>query len=765
MNKYDRNIAKLISEIKYPLPAHFTRADGTEAQLDDLVWYYHANDKRRTRIMCCVFDSSRIRYDTLLTKNLALPSPYNHLLKTFIIETFNKPCSVSHRASMIAEARYILTKTINVGLHALSNSLLNQLYSNRRSRTAHAFIEFCHKNKLISSTVALYGIDNRDRTGESSTQEIANKLPDEDAIIALGNVYRKVFENVDSDGKVRGNCSVDIGDAFTIAMICLALGSPNRVKAEQLALTKQKIEEYSIDGKTVYSLNWKGSKGFGDNKKHILSSMHKPIEKCLNFFNNHSEKARILCSYYHNPKQSISSLLNGYHVDPERMKMIDIKNGINLFQLGYLLEFYPEDLKIKVVSKEEQGLTKKGLGREHVKRKVPPVKMVNKKICDLSEEDLIRVSGSKSNAYAVLLGSSLNGKNKLLDTGIHSIKKLQDTWIDYFKEEVIPEFPLSYTPSENYVDLRFAMFAITGHDIPNGLKMGSWSYYYIFPMQRLSSYLNSRIRKNNNCSIFSKYGYSSSLGLNSHSLRHYNNTLSSLSNIPTAIITAWSGRKNQEQTHTYIHTDDGYKAERINIVIQGGDSEHDNIRVKSLDFINESTELWATATSTGICTQNITVTPCEYLNDFVSQCFLCPQACYICGDEESISLLSKDYEYQSRRLSAIESDKRILTSKAMQRWFKIHYTNTYILNQLIEVLKNNTKGAIVELSVKNNTIKINGYNGNEFHSIELNLPDADSALSLIKRNITKPSSLPSAAPDNRSLDKIIRKFGINVEDL
>ncbi|MBN0871569.1 hypothetical protein JTL93_35595, partial [Pseudomonas aeruginosa] len=139
-------------------------------------------------------------------------------------------------------------------------------------------------------------------------------------------------------------------------------------------------------------------------------------------------------------------------------------------------------------------------------------------------------------------------------------------------------------------------------------------------------------------------------------------TLADLSSIPVEIITAWSGRKNPEQTHTYIHTTHDEKASRVSAILNPPDIDRRDIRVVSQDQLTQTTNLPASVTSTGLCTQNLNVTPCNYLNDFVSQCFMCPDTCHIAGDVKTIEFFEKDLSFQTLRLESVACDPRLPSS-------------------------------------------------------------------------------------------------------
>ncbi|GAM75652.1 putative integrase [Vibrio ishigakensis] len=774
INKYLSNLNALVNTYKNSSLPQFTNHEGYKVSFDDLVWYHTNSEGRKARVLCCVHDGIRRQHDRSLTNTSKLPSPYDHLLKVFIIDVFNLEKSAAHRSTLIAEARYILSNLSNAHLYTLTTNILTSLYHDRNSDHAHYFIHFCKKHKLVPSTLNLIGKHNRDRTGEGTLKTNLEKLPNESSIIALGDIYTKVYESVDDDGNLCPGGLIDVGDAFVIAMCCLALGSPNRAKAEQTVLEKQKLKKLTKDGKTVHSLVWKGSKGFEDNRKHVLSSMASAIDKCVRFFSRFGEPARILNSFYANPNQTLRILTKEIEIDPQRLSNLDLDNIPSMFQLGYALGFYKINQTVDVINDSMKHRLENGAVVYTSAQSKPfhcdAIYQVNlshhpikKPIWQLSQDDLVYIGQGKDAAFNTLLGYSYNKETSFIKNGAYTISELQTLWIKHYTTEYIPEFPLCYGKSENFVDMRHALFSILGCEMPTTPSFsGGTSFYSPVSISKLEAYFNNRLGKNKQTSIFSKYGYCPSLGLTSHQLRHYSNTLADLSHIPASFITAWSGRKNVRHTDTYIHTDDGFKSERVKAILSDDASTAISIRIKSLQEVSESTNIYATETSTGVCSQNLIVSPCDYLNDFISQCFLCPEACYIAGDDKAIELLEKDCQYQKRRLELVSDDARLKSSNAMQQWFKIHFFNTEVMSSLIKVMKDSPQGNTIRYARSASEFRITDISSGDRHTVKFELPNLDHKLDLL---IKDTNHSRNNFEDNEDLSDLLSMFGLSSEDL
>ena len=124
------------------------------------------------------------------------------------------------------------------------------------------------RKKLIRSTIRPREIGRKERgetySFESALDKEKQKFPDERALRALAVIFNDVIpvtREVDtaSINKLQRH-------AFVSCMTTLAMGSPNRIVAEQLMLTKQKlksrpatlIENGQHRTKNVFWLDWFG---------------------------------------------------------------------------------------------------------------------------------------------------------------------------------------------------------------------------------------------------------------------------------------------------------------------------------------------------------------------------------------------------------------------------------------------------------------------------------------------------------------------------
>lgn len=757
LNKYLGRLQKLISQYRDAQLEQFVGPHESKAGFDDLCWYHiDPNTRRRTRILCCRH-GRKGKGDTILPE-YALPYPYDYLLKVWVIEVVNKPLSAAEKIRQVMEARKVLS-FMEGDLYLQTEQSLNLIYKDW-TQYAYPFFSFCFENGLMARISKSIKVDFRDRTGHSEFDKKQSKLPDIAAVIAIAQIFTRVFEQVNADGSVSPGATVNMMDAIVSTSATLSLASSNRMAAEIPVLPKQRLHSHSENGgKPVHYLDWKGSKGYKDNKNHILEALAEKIEKALNFFHDACEPARALCRFYGNPNQSMKALLGVITVDPERQSHLFLTERPNIFQLGYALGFHGVDECVSVLKEGVDAAARyKGYRAKCFERKPIHSLLSTDKISTA----ISPVAQSSHGSLHALFGLSMQ-PNPFGEKLIVTIAEVQAWWISHLQQTIIPEFPLSYTNSENNIRLKDAMFCVLGSSFYGASRHGSGgklyqkSHYALVPLSALASNLTSRLCGNSSQStIFTDYGYSSRLHLKPHSLRHFGNTLTDMSEIPVEINTALSGRVDPEQTHSYIHTSHSEKADRVSEVINQPNKDSEVIRVISADELSRATNLPACVTSTGICTQNLIVTPCDFLNDFVAQCFLCPETCHIAGDEKAIVFFEKDFSFQNARLESVGCDRRLENSQAMKQWYAIHSRNTHFLSMLIDLMKTSPTGTIIRYSISKNEFHLTDLPTKVTKTVACALPDSEERLNRHLQQKTGDAMQHS----NTQLHSLLSSFGL-----
>ena len=762
INKYFDRLDSLIDSYRDAELKQF-EGPGGNAKFDDLIWYHiDPNTGRRTRYLCGVHGrKGKGNAGNLPTD--ALPYPYGHLIKVWLIEVVNTHLSASEKKAQMSAARKLLS-FMEGDLYTQSESTIRGLNLGARSvDRLRPFFDFCNK-KGVMRKIDLKGNDNRDRTGHASLDHALEKLPDITTVLALGNIFSCVFEYVDECGSILPGESIIMHDALVVTFTTLSLASPNRTSAEIPLLPKQKLNTHSEgDGVPVYYLDWIGSKGYRNNKNHVLSALAEPITKATNFFFKACEPARVLCRFYEKPNQSLSRLLGEFEITPDLKHNLSLTQRPNLFTLGYALGFYGVNQCVPVL--------KENVDLSSIARTKRSQCFEMKPIWSLQPEDRLSVSHTNSaslSALPLLFGYS-NMPRVFTDKITVTVGEVQAWWIAFYKENILPEFPLSFSSGESSISIKNAMFCYLGSWLygktskgGTGGKKFQKSKYSVVPLASLGSSVLTRIGVNRNIkSIFQSYGFSSGLTLSPHSLRHLSNTLADLSHIPVEIITAWSGRKNSEQTHTYIHTGDDEKAGRVSAIINPPDIDKRYIRVVSQEQLTKAINLPASLTSTGLCTQNLNVTPCNYLNDFVSQCFLCPETCHIAGDINAIGMFEKDLSFQVVRLESVAGDLRLPSSQAMKKWYIIHSRNVHVLSMLIDLMKSCSAGTTIRYSNKDSEFNLIDLDTMVIKRVACALPNFEAHL----KNLFVGEGMNATADTNPQLRSLLSSFGLSDKEV
>lgn len=577
------------------------------------------------------------------------------------------------------------------------------------------------------------------------------KLPDEEALVALGAIFNEVIPQQSELQSLQINPLSSQRDAFIAGMAALAMSSANRVAAEQTVLEKQSLKEWtgqtSKEGKnhTVHYLYWRGSKGYQDNRNHVLAAMTAPVHRTMEYFNIVCETGRIICRFYENPDSPLKDIIGEYTND--KIRCIDTSKPVHLLKLGYLLGFY-DDGNVLI----------------HVKN--GNSKIIKKAVYQLIATDILHITVHTS---MVLVGTK--AKQKTIDKILGrnpTVEEFQARWIRHIKLQ-FPQFPFASNGAKDQtVRLSSAVFCFIGRQLfkagPSYLM--AKSFYGIVPINSLAAAFANRIAPSSRMrSIFQDYfGVDCKLAIRPHQFRHWINDAAEKSGIPRQIISLFSGRVDREQTLAYIHTTDEEKVKRVRFVFDEATKDSREIKIITKEEYERVTKMAASVTATGFCTQDLTVAPCDYLNDFAFQCSLCGESCHVNRDLKSIELLKKDLKVQHGRLEEVKNDERLLHSSARQEWFLLHHRNTAMLEQLVDLMQSTEikEGSPIRY-VKNPTgaeFRISDLAARIVHKHKALLPDSKRELALSIENLKENTEKPTENQGNAGLLNLFEKFGL-----
>lgn len=516
------------------------------------------------------------------------------------------------------------------------------------------------------------------------------KLPQVSSVLALGDIFCQTIPSDRSLWDTSPNTSQVNALVSMHAALCLA--SPNRMCAEIITLQKQELIKFKTKNKhgdtvNLHSLMWQGSKKYKDYENHIGSWMAEQISRGIEYFNGVTAPYRVLANFWINQKATIKELFS--EIDDtlkKRLQIIKLKpsDNPNFIQLGYLIGFYNLDIF-------ELNITgpNKNKSKVHISELSNNFKFVLNQKSGVAE--LLGYTRISSN-------SALISKAKLKFNTFITINQLQESVYKIMCSEWA-EFPY-LSVGDNKVILSNAMWCLSGSSID-----GDGGYYQLIKASTIKGLIAKRLTMGR---LFEDFNFSKRLKVPPHNLRHFINHYGYINDVPDYILNMWSGRKDSKHLIHYVHEREEDKLARIPMVSE--QIKVDNITIVSEKEYAKQRNLVTGATSrtsVGFCSKDLRYSPCTYLSEFETQCTFCENSCHVAHDESGIRVLMKDYEIQCERL-----DKYLMHPKKnnnnQKQWFKMHKANTYLLNQLIETLKDKSirPGSVVRVITDAQQIRI-----------------------------------------------------------
>ncbi|MCG6199905.1 hypothetical protein [Psychromonas antarctica] len=733
----------------------FKNQKGEQAKWDDIAVIFTNATGVTANFLFNNDNQSNAKIGSEFTKEDRLNAETHQLLFAYLLDVLKKNVSINTKKARLAIAKQFLIKHGNnvasTSLTDIQRTIDNMAYS----QGLVSFLNWLHQHKMLATScspsipVQIRGM--RSKSGHEAIEAENSKLPDEKALLALGAIFHDVippFKSEQSDLSAWQHLvhlSLYQLDAFTCTMVALAMSSPNRAAAEQVLLTKQRLKSHTetVKGKqeTVYYLNWRGSKGYLDNQKHFNAEMAKSLDRALHYTSIVTEPARVLARFYKNPAQPLKDVLGEFKPSIENLKLQSPAMGkpITLIHLALLLGFFDGTDKVARVTHDTQGSIEAPNPKGQPKHIKP--------IAELSPFDKLLMI-SQCSCAAALLGVKLHTKKQFekycAGRKVLTVAEFQN----HFVHTNQPSLTGYNRKQTKQVDYENALFAFTAKQL-NEQKA---SHFLLVPISSLEQFFSQDLIKNKGKTqktIFERHGFSADFFIKPHQFRHWQNDYLAKKGLPHLLITMLSGRKSAEQTLTYIHTTDAQNSSVISDIMYDQEAEcevEENVgkRMQSKTQYDAATEnLTPTfVTEVGFCVQNLTLSPCTYMTEFVTQCTLCPSSCHVAHDEEAIELLKKDLKVQTYDLERVQDAINFTTSDGMQQWYLTHYRNTCMLKNLIEVLSDKTikQGSIVRYLTSSNIIRITDLDTKTVSERKLTLPNPNKALQAAIEAKTKPDN-------------------------
>lgn len=418
---------------------------------------------------------------------------------------------------------------------------------------------------------------------EESEKYRESKLPDEDAIFALADIFsRKESELSDRD-------------IFVTSAVSLLLAAPERAselfflkenciyEEENPISLKNDLASITFEKERVIGLRWYAQKNYGYDIKYIPTVMISTVELAIERLKRLSEKPRQL-SYL----LETSDKFPRHELCPDVSDDQLLTKEQVLLALGFDSSYY--DTRIKANNAGNQFLSTRGIER-------------------------------KDNIYC------LNDLNIILRSRL---------------PEGFPYIPFK-TGGGVKVKWSEALFTCFANHF-NTQKPTVMSEFWMPYIDTLNEDLSPTKKKlrgkdelANVQSIFQRWGYGD-YSLSSHQFRHLLNTIANTNGINSILLAKWSGRADMNQNRVYDHTsveERNYALmtmQKNEIVVEGGNSTY-QFQVatpRTLQELNTRTTLAMHVTEFGLCKHSYIDEPClKYRN-----CLNCTEHVCIKGDKE-----------------------------------------------------------------------------------------------------------------------------------
>ncbi|MCL1068694.1 hypothetical protein L2735_18145 [Shewanella olleyana] len=757
LNKFIKNQHVYIkNKMKQPL-INFTLPNEEQATWDSIAikfkkengitknFLFNNNKKPNAKLLTNFTDDDRLSKDS------------HYLVLAYLLDLLKEDISISRIGNKQAISRKFMGY-LNKNIALMTVEEIQKIVDTMGvTPSLNQFFDWLHKHNMISIDCIphfkSFYKTTRDLSGDDAISAEKNMIPDEQAMLALGAIFYDTIPTYISEDKTNTSNWSDLIqsklsglDAFTCTMSVLAMAAPNRAAAEQTILEKQRVQSHTetVNGteETVSYLNWPGSKGYKNNQKHINSEMAESVDRALHFTGILTEPARVLARFYNNPKLSLKKVLKDFEPSKENLAFLNapMSKPTSLIHLGLLLGFFDGTDKSVRVTKDTHGAIELPTTRGNTPKYIKPINKVS------ATDQLFIVM--KCPYIKQLLGARLvtrfAAKKYFAGKKSMTVAEFENHYIALNRDK-ITGYNKTQTKKIKY---DHALFTFNEKQ----LNKQSASHFLLVPLGTLEHHYYRDLNKKSGSSstIFERFGFSSEFRIKPHQFRHWQNDFLEKNNLPHILISMLSGRKNPEHTLTYIHTTDAQKASVISNIMFDDKTEEDVqetvlTRLQSqADYNAAMNSLSPTFVSeVGFCVQNLTLSPCTYMNDFDSQCALCSSSCHIAHDKDAINCLKDDLKVQKKRLEIVCETINFATSKAMQDWFKLHYRNTCMLKELINTLSDNSikSGSIVRILTRSNVMRITDLEKKSVEQNTLSLPNSNEVLqTMLKDKINSNSS-------------------------
>lgn len=544
---------------------------------------------------------------------------------------------------------------------------------------------FLCENKIINNFTwknpIKRGEDTIDKIGEKGKQYREKKLPNEEALIAIAEIFSIGVENLSPR------------DIFTTSCIALLMAAPAR--GSELFYLKADCIELAKDakGKNQLGLRWFSGKGFGYEVEWVPECMWDVVKEAVERLQNLSSEAREFAKSVEEKAYFLPCPTDISLNDKLTREQVSLALGVDVYQFEEYVEVNGDTfVKVGLQTKKGQTLSNQILKKYGIARSHYEVTMaeLNKIV-----RDRIKVNGFPYVPFKTGDGIKVKWSDALftqMSNAFHNIKGTSTTefWM-----------PTIGTINEDLSE--------TEKKTKDGSAM------------------------TNQLSLFERHDYLSMTVL-SHQLRHMLNTMAKIGGMSDTLLTRWSGRADPKQTRVYNHqTHEQLNAKfraitkKINNTSSLGMAELVIVTPETLQEINADANITAHITEFGVCIHSYVLNPCEKHRD----CVNCEEQVCEKGDNEKLIRLKEKLNYEEMLLTG---DRQAMNDGSVNAEL---FLNKRLLTierckALIDKLEDDSipVGALIKLAIDKNSRldKAMDINGRK------RLPRLDSSKSITSQN-------------------------------
>ena len=544
---------------------------------------------------------------------------------------------------------------------------------------------FLCENKIINNFTwknpIKRGEDTIDKIGEKGKQYREKKLPNEEALIAIAEIFSIGVENLSPR------------DIFTTSCIALLMAAPAR--GSELFYLKADCIELAKDakGKNQLGLRWFSGKGFGYEVEWVPECMWDVVKEAVERLQNLSSGARAFAKSVEEKAYFLPCPTDISLNDKLTREQVSLALGLDVYQFEEYVEVNGDTfIKVGLQTKKGQTLSNQLLKKYGIARSHYEVTMaeLNKIV-----RDRIKVNGFPYDPFKTGDGIKVKWSDALftqMSNAFHNIKGTSTTelWM-----------PTIGTINED--------LSATEKKTKDGSAM------------------------TNQLSLFERHDYLSMTVL-SHQLRHMLNTMAKIGGMSDTLLTRWSGRADPKQTRVYNHQ----THEQLNAKFRAITKKIDNtsslgmaelviVTPETLQEINADANITAHITEFGVCIHSYVLNPCEKHRD----CVNCEEQVCEKGDNEKLIRLKEKLNYEEMLLTG---DRQAMNDGSVNAEV---FLNKRLLTierckALIDKLEDDSipVGALIKLAIDKNSRldKAMDINGRK------RLPRLDSSKSITSQN-------------------------------